>query len=100
MPQSMTPLIAASPGALQHLQLDPTLQKYMNEGLFKDIWGSEWQAFMGISGTDAGDMGEIPNNPQGRTLAFSADVSIYRCVDIRGAAIASTPLKVYDSWDE
>lgn len=92
------PFIAATPGAMQHLMIDPTFEKYVKEGIFKDIWGSEWSGFMGIQ--DPGDSGEIADNAQGRSAAFSVDVSIYRCVDIRGAAIASTPLKVYDGWDE
>src|SRR5215472_14912267 len=98
MPE-LHPFIAASAGALKHLFTNPLVEKMEQaaaQGLFKDIWGSEWQNFMGIS---SGDSGEIPDNTVGRQRAFSSDVSIYRCVDIRGGAIASVPLKIFDTVD-
>lgn len=78
--------------------MNPLLQQALKQGIFKDIWGETWQGFMGIGG-DGEDSGALLDNPQGRNTAFAADVSIYRCVDIRGASIASVPLKVYDSQD-
>jgi phage portal protein BeeE len=97
MPE-MTPFLAASAGAMEHLQLNPRFQALVNQGLFKGIWGSEFTNFMGMD-PDGTDVGEIPDTPQGRTQSFSADVSVYRCVDIRGAAIASVPLKIWDMAD-
>jgi phage portal protein BeeE len=93
-----TPFLAASPGAMQHLQINPRFQALVNQGIFKDIWGSEYSNFMGMD-PPGGDAGEIPDTPQGRTQSFSADVSVYRCVDIRGAALASVPLKIWDMSD-
>ena len=99
MPE-ITPFIAMTPGAAGHLATNPLIQRALKEGVFKDIWGSEFSSFMGIGSDGAAlDTGEILDNPQGRNTAFSADVSIYRCVDIRGAAVASVPLKVYDDPD-
>jgi phage portal protein BeeE len=92
-----SPFIAASPGAAKHLEANPYIQRALREGIFKDIWGSTYSEFMGM-GSDT-DEGEIPDNAVGRNRSFSADVTIYRCVDIRGAAIASVPLKVYDDPD-
>lgn len=99
MPE-VTPFIAMSPGAQQHLRQNPLIQAALKQGVFKDIWGAEYANFMGFSADGSGyDGGEIPDNVQGRNQAFRADVAVYRCVDIRGSAIASVPLKVYDSID-
>src|SRR5256885_15386651 len=95
----ISPFIAASPGAQAHLNSNPLLNQALKRGIFKDIWGSEYSGFMGMDSGGYGDSGEIPDNTQGRTQAFAADVSVYRCVDLRGAAIASVPLKIYDSAD-
>lgn len=97
MPE-ITPFIAASPGASQHLQANPLLQRALKEGIYKDVWGSTYSEFMSMD-YGGSPSGEIPDNAQGRTQAFTADVSVYRCVDIRGAAIASVPLKIFDSVD-
>lgn len=94
-----SPFIAASPGALRHLEVNPRFNALVNQGLFKDIWGSELQAFWGTDVGEGADDGEILDTPTGRTRAFSADVSVYRCVDIRGAALASVPLKIWDQAD-
>lgn len=99
MPE-VSPFIAASQGAQQHLNQNPLVTAALKQGIFKDIWGSEYAQFMGQDSGGYGDAsGEIPDNTQGRTRAFAADVSVYRCVDLRGAAIASVPLKIYDSVD-
>lgn len=100
MPAEVSPFIAASPGAAAHLVQNPLIQAAMRQGIFKDIWGSTYSDFMGMdSSAGYGGSGEIPDNTQGRTQAFAADVSVYRCVDLRGAAVASVPLKIYDSAD-
>lgn len=98
MPE-VTPFVAMSPGAQRHLVQNPLVQEALKQGVFKDIWGSEYSSFMGMDSGGYGQDGEIPDNTQGRTQAFRADVAVYRCVDIRGAAIASVPIKVYDSVD-
>lgn len=98
MPE-VTPFVAMSPGAQRHLVQNPLLQSAMRQGLFKDIWGSEYSSFMGMNADGGADGGEIPDNTQGRNQAFRADVAVYRCVDIRGAAIASVPIKIYNSID-
>lgn len=95
------PFVAASPGALKNLEVDPRVKalwdKTLAEGEFKDIWGSDYSTFMGIQ--DGGDVNQIADNPSDYNRAYSADAVVYRCVDIRGAAIASVPFGIYDGTD-
>src|ERR1700737_3969687 len=96
------PFLAGTPGALKRVEVDPRLQKLWDQtaagGEFKDIWGSTYQDFMGIT-DGGGDINQINDNPSDYSRADAADPGVSRCVDIRGAAIASVPFAVYDSAD-
>lgn len=60
-----------------------------------NIWGSDWRSFMGISG-DGGGVGEIGPSSSDWMKARTSESYVYRCIDVRGNAIAQVPLRVWE----
>ena len=60
----------------------------------KDIWGQTWQAFMGME-TDEGGVSPITDQPGDYSRAVAVESYIFRCLDVRGDALAQVPLKCW-----
>ncbi len=63
--------------------------------LRKSIWGETWRIFNGIQQTSTG-IQPIEDTPSDYARAYTAESYVYRCADVRGKAIASIPLRVYE----
>lgn len=89
------PALWGSPGALDGLRMSPQLATFLQQQTGrKDIWGSTWSDFMGIL-PDGSQVSEYNDTPSDRNRAIRADAIVQKCDRIRGDAVASVPLRMW-----
>src|SRR5437868_654779 len=62
---------------------------------YKDIWGPDWRAFMGIDSGGTGSIREITDQPGDYAIARNQEPYLWRALDVRGKSISQVPLRIW-----